>query len=77
MRDTHLPHRDIDVLRSLAERKAQIASSPLNRERRELWYRHNGLQRVRPMVLAEISGVMDETLPDTVLQCSDEWAPTR
>jgi hypothetical protein len=74
MKLTRLPQSDTDILRSLAERKATAAASAVNNERRELWYAHNALGRVRPMVLAEIMGVMDETVPDTLLQCSDEWA---
>lgn len=74
MNPTGLSTPDLDILRTLAERKARIASSAVNAERRELWYSHNGLQRARPLVLAEIWGVMDESLPDTVLQCRDEWA---
>jgi hypothetical protein len=74
MNEARLPQSDIDVLRSLAERKAAAAASAVNNERRELWYAHNALGRVRPMVLAEIMGVMDETVPDTALHCTDEWA---
>ena len=74
MHPSRLPQPDVDILRSLAERKARIASSSVNRERRRLWYKHNSLGHVRPMILAEISGVMDETLPDTALQCSNELA---
>ena len=74
MHPSGLVSSDIDVLRSLAERKARIASSPINAERRVIWHRHNGLERVRPMILAEIVGVLDETLPDKALKCSDEWA---
>ena len=69
-----LSEPDVRILRSLAERKARIAASALNAERRELWLRHNSLGHVRPMILAEIGGVMDEALPETELQCVDEWA---
>ncbi len=69
-----IPPTDRDTLRGLAERKARIAASALNCERRELWYRHNAVQGARPMVLAEIQGVMDETVPDSALQCANELA---
>ena len=55
-----LPPEDIGVLRGLAERKMRITDLELNRERRELWYRHNGLEKTRPMVLAEIQGCYAE-----------------
>ncbi len=69
-----IPTADQDVLRGLAERKARIASSALNQERRELWYRHNAVEGARPMVLAEIQGVLDETVPDSALVCTHETA---
>jgi hypothetical protein len=65
---------DVDVLRRLAERKARAAGSAVNAERRSAWITHNGLGRTRPLVLAEISGVMGEALPDSVLECAGEWA---
>ncbi len=65
---------DIGVLRALAARKARAAASAVNAERRARWLRHNGLGHTPPLVLAEISGVMDETVPETSLQCADEWA---
>jgi hypothetical protein len=74
MEGTGLSSRDTEVLRRLAERKARIAGSAVNAERRELWYRHNGLGHARPLILAEIGGVMDETVPDTALECDDGWA---
>jgi hypothetical protein len=67
---------DLDVLRALGERKATAAASALNAERRALWLQHNGLGHARPLVLAEIAGVMDETVPDSALRCTDEWART-
>jgi hypothetical protein len=38
------------VLRSLGERLAELATSPLNSERRRLWQRMNDLEAERPMV---------------------------
>ena len=41
------PQHDIDILRSLAETIAEIAESPENKEKKELWYKldsvHPGL----------------------------------
>lgn len=66
--------RDTDILRRLAERKARVAASAPNAERRGLWERHNGLEGTRPLILAEIQGVLDETVPDSVLECHGERA---
>ncbi len=74
MHPSRLTDRDLSILRSLTERKARAAGSAVNAERRSSWLKHNDLGRGRPMILAEHQGVMDETLPDSVLECSDEWA---
>ena len=68
------PQSDIDILRRMAERKAQIARDPLNLERKDLWYKHDAGTDGRPMVLAEVGGVMNEALPESTLQCKDPWA---
>jgi hypothetical protein len=63
--------RDKTILRRLARRKADIAVDPVNLERKDLWY---GLDRgdiQRPMVLAEIMGVPNQTLPYSVTECRD------
>ncbi len=74
MHPSLLSDADLGTLRGLAERKALAAASPLNAERRALWLKHNSLGHSRPMVLAEIGGVMDETVADSALECRDEWA---
>lgn len=65
---------DIDVLRRLAGQKTAAASSTVNAQRREAWYRHNGRGRTRPLVLVEIQGVLDETVPESVLECRGDLA---
>src|ERR1035437_9487810 len=37
-----------DVLRALAERVAALAALPIMKEKRELWRRHNRLEKTRP-----------------------------
>lgn len=41
---------DRDILRRLAERKAEIAARPIQKQRREMWARLNRLEKVKPMV---------------------------
>lgn len=41
---------DQDILRKLAERKAEIAARPIQKQRREMWTRLNRLEKVKPMV---------------------------
>lgn len=47
---------DADILRRPAERTARIAGSAVYAERRYPCRRHNGLPRVRPLILAENPG---------------------
>jgi len=44
--------KDVAVLRELARQVAGIAARGVQDERRELWRRHNSLERTRPLVLS-------------------------
>lgn len=44
---------DLDVLRELATRVAEIAALPVQEEKRQLWRALNALQPVRPMVMID------------------------
>ena len=46
------PSRDVQIIRSLAERYAEIAARPIQDERRELWRAHNSFDTPRPLILA-------------------------
>ena len=72
-----LSQHDLDILRRLGRRKAQLAADPVNIERREAWYAHDaGEPSARPMVLAEIAGVRDPHPPvsDSDCHCQNQWA---
>ncbi len=59
------------IIRELAKQVAEIAALSVQQERRELWTKHNSLQRVRPMVLVFPEGAWSELLPADVLQCDE------
>lgn len=67
---------DRQRIRELAKRVAEIAHLPIMEERREMWKRHNRLERVRPMILVFPEGSWRELLPDAALQCEGETART-
>lgn len=69
-----LEAHDVDIIRRLAERKARAADTPENKERRKAWYALDSGENDRPMVLAEVCGVMGEVLPENILQCHEPWA---
>lgn len=68
--------REIDILRRLAERKAQIAHDPANLERRRLWHQLDEGMPDRPLILAEVQGVRDQAHPvlQSPLQCEGKQA---
>jgi hypothetical protein len=65
---------DITILRSLYQRKREIAQDSIMVERRRLWLRHAALDSQRPMLLAETMGVLDELVPLSILRCQADWA---
>jgi len=71
---TALCAQDRRILRDLAKRKVELAESPANAARRELWYAHDEHRSARPIVLAESGPVLDELLPAATFQCQDAWA---
>ncbi|MFA4943817.1 MAG: hypothetical protein WC789_03855 [Lentisphaeria bacterium] len=72
---------DRNLLRDLARQRQAAAASPLNQERKRLWYALHDGSPVRPMILAESGGVCDHRRPfpgapneNPELQCTDPWA---
>jgi hypothetical protein len=65
--------RDKQLLRELGKRVAETAVSPLNAERRRLWYAHDRGERVRPLVVTETDGGLQLVQPDFKLECEAEW----
>jgi hypothetical protein len=62
---------DQAIIRDLAKRVSEIASLPTMAQRREMWTRHNRLERVRPMILVFPEGSWRELLPESALCCED------
>jgi hypothetical protein len=62
------------ILRDLAKNVAEIAHLPIQRERVELWRRHNDLMPTRPMVLIFPEGAWREMMPDSELRTKDPVA---
>ena len=60
---------DLKILRDLARRVLDISYKPINEERRRLWYKHNSLQRTRPLVLAESGLAINEMVTDESFLC--------
>jgi hypothetical protein len=67
---------DIQTLRELAERYAEVAARPVQEERRELWRRHNSLQRTRTPVIVTFgiwNAWCEDVFGDQMMACSDPF----
>ncbi len=67
---------DIQVLRELAQEYAEVAADPIQDIRRDLWSKHNSLERTRPLVLTTF-GMWNvwcgEVFGDDKMQCEDAF----
>ena len=65
--------KEKEHLRRLARRVAEIAADPRQAVRRELWYRHNRLEPVRPLFLVFPEDAWAEILPESQLEVGDPF----
>jgi hypothetical protein len=66
--------KDIEIIRSLADKVAAFTADPVNDERRDQWKKINSLKGERPMLLVETGGCIDEVIPVSTLVCEADWA---
>jgi len=67
--------RDKDILRGLAERKAEIAALPVHAEKAALWTQLNDLKKTRPLLwINEVCWHEMNVDDELTLQCQDDWA---
>jgi len=64
--------RDVRILRELARRYAEVAARPIQEERRDLWRRHNSLERTRPLLYFRGGECWSEILAPQ-LECEDPF----
>ena len=65
---------DCRVLRRLAEEVASLAARPIEDGKRDLWRRHNALERTRPLVFCDPENGWDEIIPPSELECENALA---
>ena len=68
-----MTNKDRERLRYLAAHQLEIANSPKNLERVELWKRHNMYKGERPPIHIEVGTFAHEAI-NPLLQCEDEYA---
>jgi hypothetical protein len=65
------PEPDIHVLRGLAQQAAEFAHQPVEQEKRALWYRHNALEKTRPVIFCDPENGWNEIITSDDLICQD------
>ncbi len=72
--DDRIPSGDIEILRELGRRRAELAALPVNAERADLWRRLNRLERLRPLIwINEIPWGEMNVNGELDLECRDPW----
>lgn len=72
--DLEIHRKDREALRKLAAEVAEIASRPQQKEKRDLWFRHNDLEATRPVILCDPENGWNEIIPQGMLECEGESA---
>lgn len=67
---------DTAILRELAKQVRDIADSPENAAKRDLWRKHTMLQGKRPLLFISPENSWEEILPRAALQCREPLAQT-
>ena len=72
--DLAMSSADRHILRGLAEDVAQIAASPTMAATRDLWKKHNGLERTRPLVFCDPENGWNEIITEADMRCTGKLA---
>lgn len=63
---------DIQILRDLAKEYQEISNKDIQNERRDLWSKHNSLERTRPLIYMRWLAAWHEA-PESKLECEDPF----
>ncbi len=72
--ELHMSSGDRPVLRELASQVAEYASQPSEKEKRNLWRRHNDLEPTRPVIFCDPENGWNEIITEDNLQCEGSLA---
>ena len=76
VRDMTITPAECDILRRLAGRVAELSARPLEREKQDLWTKHNDLVPVRPLVFCDPENGWSEIIASEQIRCRHELART-
>lgn len=68
-----IPAKDIQILRSLAEKVSEISKKPIQDEKRDLWTKNNSLIKTRPLLYLQVGSwdAMGTEVINDKLECTD------
>ena len=66
--------QEIERLRTLGKRVAEIAALPVQKEKARLWTAHNDLQTTQPLVFIDPENGWNEIITPEMLECHDNMA---
>ena len=66
--------KDKDILRKLAERISKLASRDIEKEKQNLWYSHNSLKSVRPLIFCDPENGWNEIITEDQIECENSLA---
>ncbi|VBB07605.1 Hypothetical protein LUCI_2870 [Lucifera butyrica] len=72
--DLYFSNEDKTILKELGKKVAEIAARLVMEERKQLWIRHNKLERTRPVLLCDPENGWNELIPESQIQCKNSIA---
>ena len=70
----YLDSQDREIIRSLASQVRELADLPEQEEKRKLWYKHNALEKTRPVIFCDPENGWNEIITPDDLRCTGELA---
>jgi hypothetical protein len=70
----NISKHDCAILKSLAQRVAELAHRPIEQAKRELWTRHNTLEETRPLIFCDPENGWNEIITAGDLRCEGNLA---
>jgi hypothetical protein len=70
--DTPITPKERNILRRLASQVAELATRPIEQEKRDLWLRHNALEATRPLIFCDPENGWGEIFPADQLECESD-----
>lgn len=72
--DVPVEEYDKKILRNLAEKVLEIADRPEQKEKRDLWHKHNSIGATRPLIICDPENGWNEVITPDMLLCKNRLA---